>query len=375
MLRYLTFITIGILLYLLLNIYNKFNIGAPNLEDLNEIFPDDEYDDKVTSGEDEFGAGIPREFFDQGLRLNYNNIIFDTTLYEVGWYYVNEDDETDIIFISAVEILEYETTGNTDRPAMPVDQDEPLVRYVDYDMSQFPTLQFLGVAYVFTTTPQLRSRIPTTHVYFLRWDGDNLLIYAEILYRTIVISLNLHIDNLDNTPFFHGDFLTDGIADTDFDRGFRNFNYFYTDIGNMLPPDPYGLQIPQRIHDVGRIYVPDNFDNIDIELDIQWLNQNTIFISPIDRGINYDDPNPTRIDMYETYTINGIVYRVLNNATLSRFPFNDPDHQYNPILRYRLVNDRGYTYIYEGNTQITRIFNPDRRAYRDLQDWCAAIRA
>jgi hypothetical protein len=57
MLKYLIFITIGILLYLLLNIYNTFSIGVP-VTDLNEIFPDTDYPNKVSSDEDEFGWHI-----------------------------------------------------------------------------------------------------------------------------------------------------------------------------------------------------------------------------------------------------------------------------------------------------------------------------
>ena len=108
MLKYLIFITIGILLYLLLNIYNTFSIGVP-VTDLNEIFPDADYPNKVPSDEDEFGAGIPRELYQQGLRLGPGNLI------DIGYYYrltresggggwFDSPNRGEIIFISAINI-------------------------------------------------------------------------------------------------------------------------------------------------------------------------------------------------------------------------------------------------------------------------------
>ena len=69
MFKYLICTIIGILLYILFNHRNGFSIGVPVM-DLNVIFPDEEYPDKITDDIiDPFGEGIPREFYEQGLRL------------------------------------------------------------------------------------------------------------------------------------------------------------------------------------------------------------------------------------------------------------------------------------------------------------------
>jgi hypothetical protein len=178
-LRYLIFIIIGILLYLLLNIYNTFSIGVP-VTDLNKIFPDD--DDKVSSDEDPFGAGIPRVFYNQGLRLRER---FEAgRLYDVGWYYGND---TDRIFISAINIPILETIGTTDRPAT---AEVPTPTYINYNMYEnYETLLLDGVTY----NPTEIGTTDRPPIYYrLRNMGNDLLIYT--LDDRIVISNIRHPD-------------------------------------------------------------------------------------------------------------------------------------------------------------------------------------
>lgn len=174
MLRYLIFITIGILLYLLLNIYNTFSIGVP-VTDLNEIFPDIDYPNKVSSDEDPFGAGIPRELYQQGLRLRES--FEPRRLYDVGWYYGND---TDRIFISAINIPILETIGTATAEV-------PTPTYINYNMYEnYQTLLLNGVTY----NPTDRGDHNT--YYRLRNMGNNLLIYT--LDNRIVISNIQHPD-------------------------------------------------------------------------------------------------------------------------------------------------------------------------------------
>lgn len=181
MLRYLIFITIGILLYLLLNIYNTFSIGIP-VTDLNIIFPDD--DDKVSFDEDPFGANIPRVFYDQGLRLRER--FEERRLYDVGWYYVNEDDETDIIFISAINIpIITPPTGFTGPTPLVL----PQPTFINFNMYEnYETLLLDGVRYI----PNRRDYNRNYRYYRLRNMGNNLLIYT--LDDRIVISNIRHPD-------------------------------------------------------------------------------------------------------------------------------------------------------------------------------------
>ena len=195
-----------------------------------------------------------------------------------------------------------------------------------------------------------------------------ILLYLLLnIYNTFSIGVPVVNSDLDNRQFFQNDqYFTEGIADNDFQYGYRVFT-FNTDIGNIVI-DNYDTEIPQRITDVGLIYVANNIEVIPTDADIEWWNTNTIFISPIDRGINYDGDGIIR-DIYDTYTINGTLYRRIRPAELSGLFGMYP--AYTPTNRYRLVNIYGYIYIYQGNTPINRVIHPDRKAYRNLADWCA----
>ena len=175
MLKYLIFITIGILLYLLLNIYNTFSIGVP-VTDLNEIFPDADYPNKVSSDEDPFGAGIPRVFYEQGLRLSREN-----RMYDVGWYYGND---TGRIFISAINIPIIEPqTGYVGQTPLEL----PMPTYINYNMhADAETINLNQLTYQFTEPGEYDT------YYRLRNTGNYLLIYT--LDNRIVISNIRHPD-------------------------------------------------------------------------------------------------------------------------------------------------------------------------------------
>ena len=140
-------------------------------------------------------------------------------------------------------------------------------------------------------------------------------------------AFSIGVPHLDNSILFKDDLTDDMISDLNFQNGYRvytfNTNALTTETetrdsqGNIVvhPPqrieiiDDYGIMIPQTIIDVGLLYVP-TIELIPSDANVDWMNNNVIFISPVNRGENYDE-YPDRLPIEDTYTINGIQYRLL----------------------------------------------------------------
>tara|TARA_B100000902_G_scaffold190976_1_gene182505 strand:- start:1116 stop:1760 length:645 start_codon:yes stop_codon:yes gene_type:complete len=170
MYKYLFFIIFGILLYLFLNGVERFSIGIP-VTDLNQIFPDS--DDKITTDIDPYGTGIPRIFWNQGLRLRER--FEPRRLYDVGWYYGNDSGR---IFISAINIPILETTGTTGRPTT---AEVPTPTYINYNMYRYHReLVINGITYYIGTAG--RDIIGQYRLY----NQDNALIIIDLNNNIVV---------------------------------------------------------------------------------------------------------------------------------------------------------------------------------------------
>jgi len=182
-------------------------------------------------------------------------------------------------------------------------------------------------------------------------------------------AFSIGVPHLDNSILFKDDLTDDMISDLNFQNGYRvytfNTNALTTETetrdsqGNIVvhPPqrieiiDDYGIMIPQTIIDVGLLYVP-TIELIPSDANVDWMNNNVIFISPVNRGENYDE-YPDRLPIEDTYTINGIQYRLLTPSERTQL-FGM--HQFNPSIHnnnYRLVNLDGTIYIYQNLTRIS----------------------
>lgn len=170
MYKYVFFIIFGILLYLFLNGVERFSVGIP-VTDLNQIFPDS--DDKITTDIDPYGTGIPRIFWNQGLRLRER--FEPRRLYDVGWYYGNDSGR---IFISAINIPILETTGTTGRPAT---AEVPTPTYINYNMYRYHReLVINGITYYIGTAG--RDIIGQYRLY----NQDNALIIIDLNNNIVV---------------------------------------------------------------------------------------------------------------------------------------------------------------------------------------------
>ena len=193
-----------------------------------------------------------------------------------------------------------------------------------------------------------------------------ILLYLLLnIYNTFSIG----IPHLDNTILFKDDLTDDMISDLNFQKGYRvytfNTNAYTPEIetldsqGNIVVHpaqrieimDERGLMIPQRIIDVGLLYVSNTIEMIPLDADVDWFNNNIIFISPVNRGVNYDE-YPEILHIENTYFINDIEYRLLTQPERMQLFGMD---QFNPSIHnnnYRLVNVDGTIYLYQNLTRI-----------------------